>query len=56
MYIYYYFSIRDSILNTIYAHKLYWKCYQYQDTYSINITTHNKEQSINQHLPIITFK
>ncbi|XP_076621765.1 histone deacetylase 6 isoform X1 [Colletes latitarsis] len=49
-------SIRDSILNTIYSHKLYWKCYQYQDTYSINTTTHNKEQSINQHLPTVIFK
>ncbi|XP_053996185.1 histone deacetylase 6 isoform X2 [Hylaeus anthracinus] len=49
-------SIRDTILNTIYAHKLYWKCYQYQDTYSNNFTAHNKEQNINQHLPVVTFK
>nr|XP_031839084.1 histone deacetylase 6 isoform X2 [Nomia melanderi] len=49
-------SIRDSILNTIYAHKPYWKCYQYQDTFSINNTTSNKEQSINQHLPLVEFK
>nr|XP_033334353.1 histone deacetylase 6 isoform X1 [Megalopta genalis] len=49
-------SIRDSILNTIYAHKPYWKCYQYQDTYSINNTTNNKEQNINQYLPVVTFK
>ncbi|XP_076657244.1 histone deacetylase 6 isoform X2 [Halictus rubicundus] len=49
-------SIRNSILNTIYAHKPYWKCYQYQDTFSINNTTNNKEQSISQHLPVVTFK
>ncbi|KZC13630.1 Histone deacetylase 6, partial [Dufourea novaeangliae] len=48
-------SIRDSILNTIYSHRPYWKCYQYQDMYSINSTS-NKEPSINQHLPVVTFK
>ncbi|XP_076299749.1 histone deacetylase 6 isoform X1 [Lasioglossum baleicum] len=48
-------SIRNSILNAIYAHKPYWKCYQYQDTFSINNATNNKEQSINQHLPVVTF-
>ncbi|XP_017758802.1 PREDICTED: histone deacetylase 6 isoform X2 [Eufriesea mexicana] len=49
-------SVRDTILNTIYVHKSYWKCYQYQDTYSINYTTNNKEESTNQHVPIVTFK
>lgn len=49
-------SVRDTILNTIYAHKPYWKCYQYQDTYSINSTTNNKEGSTNQYLPVVTFK
>ncbi|KAK9306620.1 hypothetical protein QLX08_002802 [Tetragonisca angustula] len=49
-------SIRDTILNAIYAHKPYWKCYQYQDTYSINSTTNNKEENTDQYLPIVTFK
>nr|XP_012150675.1 PREDICTED: histone deacetylase 6 isoform X3 [Megachile rotundata] len=49
-------SIRDTILNTIYAHKPYWKCYQYQDTYSINSTVNNKVENINQHLPTVIFK
>ncbi|CAK9827838.1 Histone deacetylase 6 [Anthophora retusa] len=49
-------SIRDTILNTIYAQKPYWKCYQYQDTYSINSTTNNKEDNSNQHLPVVIFK
>ena len=50
-------SIRDTILNAIYAHKPYWKCYQYQDTYSINSTINNKEESSNdEHLPVAVFK
>ncbi|XP_031365832.1 histone deacetylase 6 isoform X2 [Apis dorsata] len=49
-------SIRDTILNTIYTHKPYWKCYQYQDTYSINSTPNNKEENTNQYLPIVIFK
>ncbi|CAL7939697.1 unnamed protein product [Xylocopa violacea] len=49
-------SIRDTILNTIYSHKPFWKCYQYQETYSINSTTNNKEESANQHLPVVIFK
>ncbi|CAK1602419.1 unnamed protein product [Parnassius mnemosyne] len=29
-------SIRDSILNCIYAHKPYWRCFNFQPTYSID--------------------
>ncbi|KAL6254921.1 hypothetical protein P5V15_014263 [Pogonomyrmex californicus] len=49
-------SIRDTILNVIYAHKPYWKCYQYQDTYSINSITHNKEEIANRHIVTVTYK
>lgn len=49
-------SIRDTILNVIYAHKPYWKCYQYQDTYSIHTTTHNKEELANRHIVTVTYK
>ncbi|CAH2050846.1 unnamed protein product, partial [Iphiclides podalirius] len=31
-------SIRDSILNCIYAHKPYWRCFNYQPTYSVGPT------------------
>lgn len=33
--------IRDTILNCIYAHKQYWRCYNYQLTYSIDDTIPN---------------
>ncbi|XP_050461613.1 histone deacetylase 6 isoform X2 [Cataglyphis hispanica] len=49
-------SIRDTILNVIYAHRPYWKCYQYQDTYSINSITHNKEELANRHVVMVTYK
>ncbi|XP_029038711.1 histone deacetylase 6 isoform X3 [Osmia bicornis bicornis] len=49
-------GIRDTILNVIYAHKPYWKCYQYQDLYSINSTINNKEENVNQHLPVVIFR
>ncbi|XP_018305057.1 histone deacetylase 6 isoform X2 [Mycetomoellerius zeteki] len=49
-------SIRDTILNVIYAHKPYWKCYQYQETHSINSVTHNKEEIANRHVATVTFK
>ncbi|XP_020290831.1 histone deacetylase 6 isoform X2 [Pseudomyrmex gracilis] len=49
-------SIRDTILNVIYAHKPYWKCYQYQDTYSINSITHDKEEITNRHVVRVTYK
>ncbi|XP_045775789.1 histone deacetylase 6 isoform X1 [Maniola jurtina] len=34
-------SIRESILNCIYAHKKHWRCYNYQPTYSIDTTVVN---------------
>ncbi|XP_014219732.1 histone deacetylase 6 [Copidosoma floridanum] len=46
-------SIQETILNVIYAHRAYWKCYQYQDSYSID-----KTSSINKkdkHLPTVSF-
>ncbi|EZA54635.1 histone deacetylase 6 isoform X1 [Ooceraea biroi] len=49
-------SIRETILNVIYAHKPYWKCYQYQDTYNINSVTHNKEEMANRHIVMVTYK
>ncbi|XP_028048601.1 histone deacetylase 6 isoform X2 [Monomorium pharaonis] len=49
-------SIRDTILNVIYAHKPYWKCYQYQDTHSINSVTHNKEELANRHVVTVMYK
>jgi hypothetical protein len=52
----FYFSIRETILNVIYAHKPYWKCYQYQDTYSINSVIHSKEEIANRHIIMVTYK
>ncbi|CAL1678585.1 unnamed protein product [Lasius platythorax] len=49
-------SIRDTILNVIYAHRPYWKCYQYQETHSINSITHNKEELANRHVVMVTYK
>ncbi|KAG5326611.1 HDAC6 deacetylase, partial [Pseudoatta argentina] len=49
-------SIRDTILNVIYSHKPYWKCYQYQDTHSINSVTHSKEEIANRHVVTMMFK
>lgn len=49
-------SIRDTILNTIYAHKHFWKCYQYQDQYSINNKMITKEENNNQYLPVVNYK
>ncbi|EFN88230.1 Histone deacetylase 6 [Harpegnathos saltator] len=49
-------SIRDTILNVIYAHRPYWKCYQYQDTHSINIVNYNKEEIANQHVVTVIYK
>ncbi|KYM93108.1 Histone deacetylase 6 [Atta colombica] len=49
-------SIRDTILNVIYSHKPYWKCYQYQDTHSINSVAHSKEEIANRHVVMMTFK
>ncbi|XP_025261717.1 histone deacetylase 6 isoform X2 [Camponotus floridanus] len=49
-------SIRDTILNVIYAHKPYWKCYQYQEMHSINSITHNKEEIANRHVVMVTYK
>ncbi|XP_034834916.1 histone deacetylase 6 isoform X3 [Maniola hyperantus] len=34
-------SIRESILNCIYAHKKHWRCYNYQPTYSTDTTVVN---------------
>ncbi|XP_052750216.1 histone deacetylase 6 isoform X2 [Galleria mellonella] len=34
-------EIRETILNCIYAHKPYWRCYNYQPTYSIDTTVRN---------------
>ncbi|XP_013183933.1 histone deacetylase 6 isoform X2 [Amyelois transitella] len=34
-------QIIDAILNCIYVHKPYWKCYNYQPTYSIDATVPN---------------
>ncbi|XP_043492900.1 histone deacetylase 6 isoform X2 [Polistes fuscatus] len=48
-------SIRDTILNSIYAHKQYWKCYQYQEQYSINNRIVGKEGNNDQHLPIVNY-
>ncbi|XP_012058675.1 PREDICTED: LOW QUALITY PROTEIN: histone deacetylase 6 [Atta cephalotes] len=48
-------SIRDTILNVIYSHKPYWKCYQYQDTHSINSVAHSKEEIGNRHVVMMTF-
>ncbi|XP_018376605.1 PREDICTED: histone deacetylase 6 isoform X2 [Trachymyrmex cornetzi] len=49
-------SIRNTILNVIYSHKPYWKCYQYQETHSINSVTHSKEEIANRHVVTMTFK
>ncbi|XP_029174654.1 histone deacetylase 6 [Nylanderia fulva] len=49
-------SIHDTILNVIYAHRPYWKCYQYQETHSINSVTHNKEEIANRHVVTVTYK
>ncbi|XP_053610806.1 histone deacetylase 6 isoform X1 [Plodia interpunctella] len=34
-------EIRESILNCIYVHKPYWKCYNYQQTYSVDNSVPN---------------
>ncbi|KAK2589243.1 hypothetical protein KPH14_002044 [Odynerus spinipes] len=49
-------SIRDTILNSIYAHKPFWKCYQYQEQYSINKKIIAKEENNNQYLPVVNYK
>ncbi|KAL0119653.1 hypothetical protein PUN28_007827 [Cardiocondyla obscurior] len=49
-------SIRNTILNAIYVHKPYWKCYQYQDTYNTNSVTHNKEEIANRHVVTTTYR
>ncbi|KAK0180458.1 hypothetical protein PV327_006097 [Microctonus hyperodae] len=49
-------SIRETILNVIYSHRPYWKCYEYQDTYSIHSILTTEEQSeSNRHLPAVIF-
>ncbi|KAI4493221.1 hypothetical protein M0802_009509 [Mischocyttarus mexicanus] len=49
-------SIRDTILNSIYAHKQFWKCYQYQEQYSISNRIVGKEENNDQHLPVVNYK
>nr|XP_050853987.1 histone deacetylase 6 isoform X1 [Vespula vulgaris] len=49
-------SIRDTILNSIYAHKQFWKCYQYQEQYSINNRIDRKEENNDQYLPVVNYK
>ncbi|XP_012278697.1 histone deacetylase 6 isoform X2 [Orussus abietinus] len=49
-------SIRETILNVIYAHKPYWTCYQYQDTYNIDSVTSNAEENNNRHLPAVIYR
>ncbi|XP_041975577.1 histone deacetylase 6 isoform X2 [Aricia agestis] len=34
-------TIRETILNCIYAHKKYWRCFNYQPTYSIHSSVQN---------------
>ncbi|OXU23235.1 hypothetical protein TSAR_003178 [Trichomalopsis sarcophagae] len=48
-------SIQETILNVIYAHRLHWKCYQHQDSYSVNSTS-SSDKKQDQHLPIVLFK
>ncbi|CAD6242189.1 GSCOCG00009441001-RA-CDS, partial [Cotesia congregata] len=46
-------SIRETILNVIYAQKPYWSCYEFQDIYSI----HSEDtKECDRHLPEIVFK
>ena len=49
-------SIKETILNVIYAHRVYWKCYQYQEAYSINSESENREENNNRHMPVVIFK
>ncbi|XP_011501594.1 PREDICTED: histone deacetylase 6 [Ceratosolen solmsi marchali] len=43
-------SIQDTILNVIYSHKPYWKCFQYQISYNLTFQASN-----NSHLPTVSF-
>ncbi|XP_008555902.1 histone deacetylase 6 isoform X1 [Microplitis demolitor] len=47
-------SIRDTILNVIYAQKPYWSCYEYQDIYSIH--SEDIKEECERHLPAVVFK
>ncbi|KAJ8683629.1 hypothetical protein QAD02_019421 [Eretmocerus hayati] len=46
-------SIQETILNVIYAHRPYWKCYGYQDSYNVNNT--NSDDLKERHLPQVFF-
>ena len=43
----FYYRIRETILNCIYAHKKHWQCYNYQPTYSIDVPE-NKDIEIHK--------
>lgn len=47
-------SVRETILNVIYTHKPFWKCYQYQGSYSFYSNEIN-ENCEERHIPICTF-
>ncbi|XP_064091423.1 uncharacterized protein LOC135205071 isoform X2 [Macrobrachium nipponense] len=44
-------SIQESILNLIYAQRPYWKCFQYQSSFSVN-----EEVAISKHVPSVTYR
>lgn len=48
-------SIRNTILNVIYSHRPYWRCYEYQDTYSLHSDPPSNHEDNERHLPLVTF-
>lgn len=51
------FSIQETILNVIYAHKFYWNCYQYQETYSYHsCVVNNADVKTVRHMPVVNFR
>ncbi|XP_033218700.1 histone deacetylase 6 isoform X3 [Belonocnema kinseyi] len=49
-------SICETILNVIYTHKAHWKCFQYQESYSIKFPTSHQEEITKQHVPVVRFR
>ncbi|KAI5645050.1 histone deacetylase domain-containing protein [Phthorimaea operculella] len=49
-------SIRETILNCIYAHKPYWRCYNYQPTYSNDGIPNVCDREKQKHIPVVRWE
>ncbi|XP_043284790.1 histone deacetylase 6 isoform X2 [Venturia canescens] len=49
-------TLKETILNVIYAHRAYWKCFQFQESFSIHSESENREENNNRHLPVVIYK